>query len=328
MTCNIIGKIFDTDYNVITAYNGREAIELLKKNRDNLNISCIFLDLIMPELNGFSVLDYLNDNNYLMKLPVIIISGNYDKETRNKAYSYSIADMLEKPFNAQVIRHRIENLINLYRASSFINEMMLEQDQNLKSIIDSIVTSYEIDNGKNINSLKKYMKTLAMQMSIQFPEYNISSNIIEKLVNAVSYYSIGSYTLPKSISNKNGNYNESEIELIKSSYLNGASIVKHVLSTNNKIDQQYCYEITKYYNEKYDGTGYPEGRSGNGIPLSAQIASLAIEYVRLINATTPVDYEKIASSIIMESGHRFNPKVVEAFKSVRTEFESISKYGG
>ena len=93
--------VFEKKYDVVLAHNGQEAIELLNSSNGS-SISCIFLDLIMPELDGFSVLDYLNDNNYLNKLPVIIISGNYDKETRNRAYSYRIADMLEKPFNLEI----------------------------------------------------------------------------------------------------------------------------------------------------------------------------------------------------------------------------------
>lgn len=92
ITCNLLKKIFIKDYDVITANNGKEAISLLEENK---GVSCIFLDLIMPELDGFSVLAYLEDNNYFNKIPVIIISGNYDKATRDKAYSYGIADMLE-----------------------------------------------------------------------------------------------------------------------------------------------------------------------------------------------------------------------------------------
>lgn len=330
MTCNLIGKIFNKDYDVITANNGEDAIAKLKDAKiKNINISCIFLDLIMPVLDGFSVLDYLNDNNYLNKLPVIIISGNYDKETRNKAYSYQIADMLEKPFNAQVIRHRIENLINLYRSSGNINEMMLKQHENLKNIINSLVVSYEMDNGLMMATLKKYVKILAMQVSVQYPEYNISSNMIEKIANSACYYAIGNYTLSKTILAKKGEYSEVEKESIKKANLNGAAIIKYVLSlNNNEIDPKYAYEIAKYYNERYDGAGYPEKLSGEGIPLAAQIASLAIEYMNLVNTIAPVDYSRIASLIIMEAGHKFNPKMVEAFKKVEPEFEAITKVGG
>ena len=329
MTCNLIAKIFSNDYDIIMANNGREAIDVLKDiKRDNINLACIFLDLIMPELDGFGVLDFLNDNNYLMRLPVIIISGNYDKETRNKAYSYSIADMLEKPFNAQVIRHRIENLINLYRSSGILNEMMLEQHQNLKEVILTIVKSYEIDNQMIINQVKKYMKILTMKVSSLYPEYNINNNMIGKIVNSSAYYGIGNYILPKSILNKRGEYTPAEDDIIKVASTSGASIVKYVLTNNKDVDLQYCYEIAKYYSENYDGTGYPEGVSGNSIPLCAQIASLAIEYANLVNTIMPVDYERIASLIIMKSGHKFNPKIVEAFKEVEVEFEAVTKVGG
>ena len=330
ITCNLISKIFDNKYDIIIANNGQEAIDKLKLSKDNsTSISCIFLDLLMPVLDGFGVLDYLNDNNYLNKIPVIIISGNYDKDTRKRVYSYQIADMLEKPFNAQVIRHRIENLINLYRSSGNLNEMMLEQHESLKDVILALVAAYKSDNSTSMNMIKKYVNILAMQVSVMYPEYNINSNMVERMANSSMYYSIGNYTLPKSILLKKGEYNEQEKESIKYANVNGSAMVKYVISnTSSDIDSKYCYEITRYYNERYDGNGFPEGLSGESIPLSAQIASLAIEYVNLVNSMTPVDYSKVAALITMEAGRRFNPKIVEAFKKVQTDFEAITKVGG
>ena len=331
MTCSLIKKIFDKDYDIIIANNGKEAIEYLSDNDNSsfkANIACIFLDLLMPVLDGFSVLDYLNDNNYLNKLPVIIISGNYDKETRNRAYSYQIADMLEKPFNVQVVRHRIEKMINLYKSSSSVNNMMVEQHRELKNIANSLIVSYEIDNEKMMKMVKKYTRILAIQVSVDYKEYNINNKIIDKIAESAGYYGIGNYTLPKSVLYKRGMYSEEERSLIKMANINGANIIKYVLARdNNKIDEKYCYEIVKYYNERYDGNGYPEGLSGNSIPLSTQIASVAIEYSNLINTITPVDYDRVASLIIMESGRKFNPKIVESFKKVIKEFEGITKVG-
>lgn len=331
MTCGLIKKIFDKDYDIIIANNGKEAIECLSDNDNSsfkANIACIFLDLLMPVLDGFSVLDYLNDNNYLNKLPVIIISGNYDKETRNRAYSYQIADMLEKPFNVQVVRHRIEKMINLYKSSSSVNNMMVEQHRELKNIANSLIVSYEVDNEKMMKMVKKYTRILAIQVSVDYKEYNINNKIIDKIAESAGYYGIGNYTLPKSVLYKRGMYSEEERSLIKMANINGANIIKYVLARdNNKIDEKYCYEIVKYYNERYDGNGYPEGLSGNSIPLSTQIASVAIEYSNLINTITPVDYDRVASLIIMESGRKFNPKIVESFKKVMKEFEGITKVG-
>lgn len=327
MTCSLIKKIFDKDYEVVIKNNGEEAIEYLSSS-GSVNISCIFLDLLMPVLDGFSVLDYLNSHNYLNKLPVIIISGNYDKDTRRRAYGYQIADMLEKPFNVQVVRHRIENLINLYRSSNSLNDMMLEQHRELKNVVNSLIVAYEMDNGRCMDLVKRLTRALTMQVSIMYPEYNINSNMIDKIANSACYFAIGNYTLPKSLLYKRGIYTEEERSIKKMGTLNGASIIKYVLSKENKeIDGKYCYEICKYYNERYDGNGYPEGLSGNSIPLSAQIASVAIEYCNLINSINPIDYDKVASLIIMESGRKFSPKIIESFKRVQEEYMEITKVG-
>ena len=330
MTCNLISKIFEKNYGIIIANNGEEAIAKIKESTNNgVNVSCIFLDLIMPVMDGFGVLEYLNDNNYFNKLPVIIISGNYDKDTRNKAYSYQIADMLEKPFNAQVIRHRIENLISLYRSSGILSEMMLEQQGNLKNIIDTVINSYRLDNSATMNLIRKYMKILTMQVSVQHPELNINGNLVDKMAESAVYFSIGNYIMPKSLLTKRTGYTEEEKKILRNSNVVGSSMVKYVISLeNNQIDSKYCYEITRYYNERYDGTGYPEGLSGEAIPLAAQIAALVIEYVMLVNTVVPVDYDRIASLIEMEAGKKFNPKIVECFKRVRTEFDAITKVGG
>lgn len=327
MTCSLIKKIFDKDYEIVIKNNGEEAIEYLS-NSGSVNISCIFLDLLMPVLDGFSVLDYLNSHNYLNMLPVIIISGNYDKDTRRRAYGYQIADMLEKPFNVQVVRHRIENLINLYRSSNSLNDMMLEQHRELKNVVNSLIVAYEMDNGRCMDLVKRLTRTLTMQVSVMYPEYNINSNMIDKIANSACYFAIGNYTLPKSLLYKRGIYTEEERSIKKMGTLNGASIIKYVLSKENKeIDGKYCYEICKYCNERYDGNGYPEGLSGNSIPLSAQIASVAIEYCNLINSINPIDYDKVASLIIMESGRKFSPKIVESFKRVQEEYMEITKVG-
>lgn len=327
MTCSLIKKIFDKDYEVVIKNNGEEAIEYLS-NSGSVNISCIFLDLLMPVLDGFSVLDYLNSHNYLNMLPVIIISGNYDKDTRRRAYGYQIADMLEKPFNVQVVRHRIENLINLYRSSNSLNDMMLEQHRELKNVVNSLIVAYEMDNGRCMDLVKRLTRALTMQVSVMYPEYNINSNMIDKIANSACYFAIGNYTLPKSLLYKRGIYTEEERSIKKMGTLNGASIIKYVLSKENKeIDGKYCYEICKYCNERYDGNGYPEGLSGNSIPLSAQIASVAIEYCNLINSINPIDYDKVASLIIMESGRKFSPKIIESFKRVQEEYMEITKVG-
>lgn len=322
ITCNLLKKIFIKDYDVIIANNGKEAISLLEENK---GVSCIFLDLIMPELDGFSVLAYLEDNNYFNKIPVIIISGNYDKATRDKAYSYGIADMLEKPFNVQVVKHRIDNLINLYRSNNLVNQMVLEQHRELKTVIDSIITSYEIDNNNNMKTIYEYARILALQVSVDYPEYNLTSSIIEKIAYSSMYYDIGRYTVPYTILNKKGMLSKEDRNLLEKIPINGSYIIKNVLSKiNYKVDSKYASEIAKCANERYDGKGFPLALSMNQIPLSSHIVNICIEYNNLVNSIIPLDYDKINSLIEMDAGRKFDPKIVESFKKVASSFASVT----
>ncbi len=107
---NIMNKALENDYNVINACNGKEAIEAMMMNT---NISCMLLDLSMPEYNGFVVLDYFKENNLFQKTPVFIISGDDSRDTIDKAFTYDIVDMLNKPFSMDNIKSAVERAINL-----------------------------------------------------------------------------------------------------------------------------------------------------------------------------------------------------------------------
>ena len=108
---NFTKRIFDGKYGVGTAKNGQEAIDILEANKDNENIIAILLDLNMPKVDGFAVLQYMEDKDYFEKIPVSIISGDSSKETIDKAYKYPIVDMLGKPFNENDVRRVVEKTI-------------------------------------------------------------------------------------------------------------------------------------------------------------------------------------------------------------------------
>lgn len=108
---NFVKRIFSEEYNVGTASNGEEAISIIKANKDNDYIEAILLDLNMPKVDGFAVLDYMKEADLLSKMPVSIISGDSSKDTIDRAFKYQIVDMLEKPFNDQSIKMVIEKTL-------------------------------------------------------------------------------------------------------------------------------------------------------------------------------------------------------------------------
>ena len=111
---NFTKKIFEEKYNVGTAKNGQEAIDIIEKNKRNKFIVAVLLDLNMPKVDGFAVLEYMQKNDLFDSIPVSIISGDSTKATIDRAYQYPIVDMLEKPFSEKSIRSVVEKTL-LYR---------------------------------------------------------------------------------------------------------------------------------------------------------------------------------------------------------------------
>lgn len=108
---NFVKRIFNETYNVGVAENGEEAIAIINANKDNENIVAILLDLNMPKVDGFAVLDYMTENGLLLKIPVSIISGDSSKETIDRAFTYQIVDMLGKPFNELDVKRVVERTL-------------------------------------------------------------------------------------------------------------------------------------------------------------------------------------------------------------------------
>lgn len=319
ITRNMIKKIFDGIYKTIMLSNGKEALEYLEENKNkglttsSDHIVAIFLDLTMPVLDGFAVLEYLSKKNYLTKIPVVIISGDYEKETKARVYNYNIADMLEKPFDFEIVKHRISNFINLYKSSNSLNNLVNNQNEEIIDLINPFVEAYLYDYKDNIEHVKTYIDKLAIMVMKDYPEYNLTLEKIEKMKDASKYYDVGFYSIPRSILSKNGNWNKEEIKKIKEYPLFTSSMINYLLSSSSdSLFKEYSINIAKYYHENYDGTGYPNGLVEDEIPIESQIASIAIMY----NNLRRKGLDKAESIIVSKSGKMFNPKLIESFAKV------------
>ena len=328
VTRKLLTKTFEDLYKIVTASNGQEAIDILQKNNDVTNLEekdkivGMFLDLNMPGVDGFGVLDYMSSRNLLSKMPVIIISGDYDQETKDRAYLYKIADVLEKPFNVQVVKHRIKTFVKLYGTNNSLNEIVLTQRQDIKNIIRTVVKSYLYDYANEIKRISSYTGIIAKQLTEDYNEYNFDDNKIAKLIEAVKYYNIGLYMLPHKMFKKQ-NFTAEEIKIIRSHPSIGLSIFDSVLyKGTDSIFNHYAKDIILYHEEKYDGTGYPTRLSGEKIPAVAAIASVAIEYNELLKT---MNEESILSEIEKGKGTKFNPKVVDSLRRAIDKIKQVNK---
>lgn len=318
MTRNLLKKTFSDDYDVVLATNGQEAIAIIEKDGIN-NIDGIFLDLLMPVLDGFAVLDYLRDKNVLSKVPVIIISGIEDKETRQKVYKYNIADLLEKPFNLEIIKYRTTNLINLYKTSTSLSNIIMSQKNNLLTVSDEIVKSYLYDNKEKITKVKEYLLYILEELK-QNKDYKLDDYTINKILEASEFYNIGLYIIPRHMG-KNGTFSDYELELIKSHPKFGQMLINEVLKKRNDTNLlKYANDIVLNCYEKYDGSGYPNGIEKDKIPIWAQATSLAALLEIALSNNKNLSIEEITNKYFSDGSFSKElidllPKVLEKIKN-------------
>ena len=320
VTRTMLKKIFVEEYNIIEATNGREAIDIIKANSNKsvyektTNIVGMFLDLTMPVADGFQVLDFMTENNMLSSIPVIIISGDYEKETRNRAYNYNIADMIEKPFDFQIIKHRINNFINLYKSSNSLNSLLINQNGSVSRITNNILKAYQFDYKDKMDKISSMLNILANQVMTDYPEYKLDENKVSKMSLAVKYYDLGIYEIPRNVFNKKS-LTEEEKKFILDRISAGVDILDAMFQNNDDVlYKNYCYEILKCNHEYYSGIGYPKGLKEEQIPISAQLASICIDYV---NLTLRQEKDTIINIIIQNTKGKYNPKLIESFKKIK-----------
>lgn len=125
----ILSLMFDSDYDIMEARNGMEAIDAIEKNEE---IALILLDVIMPIMDGFGVLDYMKDKELLEKIPVILITSMTPQESEEKAYEYGIADVMHKPFESAIVKRRAKNIIELYQNKKNLEIRLKEREETIR----------------------------------------------------------------------------------------------------------------------------------------------------------------------------------------------------
>lgn len=342
---DILEGILEEDFEVLTAGNGVEALQVISENKD---ISVVLLDLIMPRMDGFSVLEELKNRDLLRRLPVIIISGDDSVENETRCFDFGIADFVKKPFNAAIVKHRVHNVVALYSYRNQLEDKVAEQtkelsvqneqlkkqterlaesNQKIIDILGTVVESRNLESGQHIQRVKTYTEILAKQMMEDYPEYGINQHMIDVMVPASALHDVGKIAIPDNILLKPGRLTSDEFEVMKSHTTRGCLILDNIQGAWDEEYAKMTYEICRHHHEKYDGKGYPDGLAGDDIPVSAQIVSVADVYDALVNERVYKDAfpkDQAFNMIINGECGTFSPKLLECFRKVRKKFESIS----
>ena len=343
---DILKEILKDTYDILEAEDGKTALEIL--DAENNEISAILLDLLMPVMDGFQVLEELNARKVIEKIPVLVISGENSTQNEQRCFELGIADFIGKPFNVHLVRKRVQNaaehyayrneleakveeqtnvLRKAYRTLKNQAEQLMRRNQDIIEILGTVVEYRNMESGEHVKRVGEYTRILAETFMVEYPEYGLTQDKINVIVSASALHDIGKITIPDSILLKPGRLTREEFEYMKSHTTRGCELLE---SMKNVLDPQYekvSYEICRHHHERFDGKGYPDGLAGDAIPLPAQLVSVADVYDALVNERCYKDAfspEEAFRMIVNGECGVFSPRLMEVFRKVRPEFEKLA----
>lgn len=342
----LLREILQDEYEILEAENGVAALDIIKKEQGKIH--AILLDLVMPDMDGFEVMLKLRESKIIEKVPVLVISGESSTQIEQKCFDYGVSDFISRPFNATLVKKRVQNVVNQYVYKNHLEEKVQEQtailrkayetlkiqaqklekrNEDIIEMLGTIVEYRNLESGEHIQRVKDYTRILAENFSVQYPEYGLNKDAIEAIVAASALHDIGKISIPDSILLKPGRLTKDEFEYMKSHTIRGCEILESVKVDWSKSMRAVSMEIIRHHHERYDGKGYPDGLKGDEIPISAQLVSLADVYDALINERCYKDAfskEQAFHMIVNGECGVFSPKLMEAFRNVREKFENLS----
>lgn len=336
----ILTQLFEENYKILCAENGEQAIEYIEKYETS--IAVVLLDLIMPIMDGFGVLDFMSKNKYLSSIPVILITGESRIESDEKAYSYGVADIIYKPFVARVVVRRTQNVIDLYQNKKNMErrlkeqaEELLKNAQELKEnndfLVDALSTVVEfrsLESGAHIRCIKNFTQVLLEKLQENYSQYNMDKETIDMIVRASALHDIGKIGISDAILLKPGRLTPEEFAVMKTHTTIGCDILARFNRNKENQFYKYCYEICRHHHEKWDGKGYPDGLKGDEIPLSAQIVAVADIYDALVSKRIYKDafaHERACHMIVNGECGQLSPVALECFQLALEDFKEIAK---
>lgn len=328
----ILIEAFSEEYHTIEAENGKQALEILVSKPEK--IAAVLLDLMMPVMDGFTLLAKMKEEEFLSKIPVFLITADDSMEAMRHGYEMGAIDIIGKPFIPEMIRQRIQNVIELYRNREYLNHVVERQNAALKeqadkiqklnsAIIDTLSTAIEFrdcESGEHVQRMRWLTGVLLQKLIEDFPEYALPEEQIHLIQDAAVMHDVGKIAIPDQILNKPGRLTTEEFEIMKTHTMKGCELLSSIPEIRDSKLYQYAYDICRHHHERWDGRGYPDGLKENEISIWAQIVSLADVYDALVSKRVYKDaygQEKAVQMIINGECGIFNPMLLDCFLKVK-----------
>lgn len=310
----ILGK---ENYTFLEAENGQQAVELLDCHPE----VDLLLDITMPEIDGFGVLEAMNQYHWIEETPVIMISAEDSYTFVERAYDLGASDYITRPFDARVVCRRVSNTLMLYAKQKRLVQMVAEQvyekekvSNTMISILSHIVEFRNNESGLHVVHIRTITELLLRRLRKKTDRYPLTEADISLISTASALHDIGKINIPEQILNKPGRLTKEEFEIIKTHSAVGEHMLRQIPFNQNEPLVKVAREICRWHHERWDGRGYPDGLKGDEIPISAQVVSLADVYDALTSERcykAAFDHETALNMIVNGECGAFNPLLLE-----------------
>ena len=311
----ILGK---ENYTFLEAENGQQAVELLGWHPE---VDLLLLDITMPEIDGFGVLEAMNQYHWIEETPVIMISAEDGYTFVERAYDLGASDYITRPFEARVVCRRVSNTLMLYTKQKRLVQMVAEQvyekektSNTMISILSHIVEFRNNESGLHVVHIRTITELLLRRLREKTDRYPLTEADISLISTASALHDIGKINVPEEILNKPGRLTKEEFEIIKTHSAVGEHMLRQIPFNQNEPLVKVAREICRWHHERWDGRGYPDGLTGDEIPISAQVVSLADVYDALTSERcykAAFDHETALNMIVNGECGAFNPLLLE-----------------
>jgi putative two-component system response regulator len=335
----MISSMLD-DCRLLCAYDGVEAMEAVKQNPD---IDLIILDLNMPKMNGFEVLQALKSDPEYRKISVVILTNHDEIESEIRGLELGAVDYIRKPLNLASTRIRVNVHLNLKRAQAQIEEhnkilelavhnrtkeLSMTRDVTIRALV-GLLEVRNIESSNHARRTQHMMEALCdhMRKKLAFQEV-LTDNYVRELCNTAPLHDIGKVGIPDRILLKPGKLDENEFEEMKKHTTFGVLALSCDLPDGVAPSFiKTAIEIVGSHHERYDGTGYPNGLAGKVIPLGGRLMAIIDVYDALTHKRVYKEAFTNENALVLikdESGKQFDPDIVAGFIEINREISRIS----
>ena len=336
MNRELLAAILEEEYDIIQVNDGVQAVDCLQRHAEE--ISLLLLDIVMPHMDGFEVLSYMNKEHWIDAIPVVIISSENSPIYIKRGYDLGATDFIGKPFDANMVLRRSANAILLgakqRRMTSIVSNQIYEREKSSKLMINILSHIVEFRNGESglhVLHIQTITEMLLRQLvQKENNRYALSKEQIRMITTASALHDIGKISIPDEILNKPGRLTAEEFAVIKGHSMVGANMLSELpLDQKEEPLVKTAYEICRWHHERYDGGGYPDGLKGEEIPVSAQVVALADVYDALTSERCYKDaysHEKAIEMILAGQCGAFNPLMLECLLDISSSLKKKMGY--